>query len=328
MSEEKRYDASSIKVLEGLEAVRKRPAMYIGDTGSKGVHHLVWEVIDNSVDEALAGRATRIDVRLYKDGSVSVRDNGRGIPVDMHESGKTALEVILTKLHAGGKFDKGSYQVSGGLHGVGVSVVNALAEWLEVEVFRDGKVHKQGYAFGEPTGELKVIGDTDQTGSMLRFKPDGQIMEVVEFSYEVLRKRLRELAYLMGTMGLSLSITLDENTDESQEFCFPDGLKDFVGHLNHAKQVINEEAVYIKKARARPGRRDQGLRRRARAAVQRRLQRERLHLRQQHQHDRRWHAPRGLPQALTRTPQQLRAHREVAQAEGATVPAATTFARD
>lgn len=246
MSEEKRYDASSIKVLEGLEAVRKRPAMYIGDTSSKGLHHLVWEVLDNSVDEALAGRASRIDVRLYKDGSVSVRDNGRGIPVDMHESGKNALEVIMTKLHAGGKFDKGSYQVSGGLHGVGVSVVNALSEWLDVEVLRDGKVHKQSFAHGEPTGDLKIIGDTDQTGTMIRFMADGQILETTELAFEVLRKRLRELAYLMGATGLTLSIT-DERTDEQKEFCFPQGLREFVRHLNHAKQVINESVIYIKK---------------------------------------------------------------------------------
>jgi DNA gyrase subunit B len=246
MDEEPRYDASSIKVLEGLEAVRMRPAMYIGDTSSKGLHQLAWEVIDNAVDEALAGRATKIDVRLYKDGSVSVRDNGRGIPVDMHESGLNALEVILTKLHAGGKFDKSSYKVSGGLHGVGVSVVNALSEWLDVEVFRDGKVHKQTFARGEPTAELKVIGDTDQTGSMVRFKADPQVMEVTELSYEVLRKRLRELAYLMGTTGLTLAV-VDERTGQTDEFNFPEGLRQFVAHLNHAKQAINEEVIYIKK---------------------------------------------------------------------------------
>jgi DNA gyrase subunit B len=194
---EPRYDASSIKVLEGLEAVRQRPAMYIGDTGMKGLHHLVWEVVDNSVDEALAGKANRIDVRVHKDGSLSVKDNGRGIPVDMHESGKPALEVILTKLHSGGKFDKGSYKVSGGLHGVGISCVCALAEILDVEVYRNGKIYRQTYVRGEKSSELAVIGSVppEVTGTMLRFKADPQIMEATEFSYEVLRKRLRELAY-------------------------------------------------------------------------------------------------------------------------------------
>ncbi|MEM7204235.1 MAG: DNA topoisomerase (ATP-hydrolyzing) subunit B [Planctomycetota bacterium] len=246
MTEEKRYDASSIKVLEGLDAVRKRPAMYIGDTGAKGLHHLVWEVIDNSVDEALADRASRIDVRLHKDESVSVQDNGAGIPVDMHESGVPAVEVILTKLHAGGKFDKGSYQVSGGLHGVGVSVVNALAEWLEVEVRRDGKVHKMSFARGKPSSELQIIGDTDQTGSIVRFKADAQIFDATELSFEVVRKRLRELAYLMGSRGLTLSIA-DERTDQQEEFCFPEGLREFVADLNQAKEVITKEVIYIKR---------------------------------------------------------------------------------
>jgi DNA gyrase subunit B len=244
MSDSQRYDASSIKVLEGLEAVRKRPAMYIGDTGVRGLHHLVWEVVDNSVDEALAGRADRIDVRVLKDGSVSVRDNGRGIPVDQHETGMPAVEVILTKLHSGGKFDKGSYKVSGGLHGVGVSVVNALAEWLEVEVYRDGKVHRQSFARGVKASELKVIGDTDQTGTLVRFRPDFQIMEVNEFSYEVLRKRLRELAYLMGTANLRLTLA-DERVDKAEEFLYPEGLSQFVRDLNRAKEAVHEKIVCI-----------------------------------------------------------------------------------
>jgi DNA gyrase subunit B len=246
MSEPDRYDASSIKVLEGLDAVRKRPAMYIGDTSAKGLHHLVWEVVDNSVDEALAGRATRIDVRVHKDGSVSVRDDGRGIPVDMHETGVPALEVILTKLHSGGKFDKKSYKVSGGLHGVGISVVNALAEVLEVEIYREGKIHRQTYSRGLKTSELKVIGKADGTGTMVRFKADPQIFDVTEFSYEVLRKRLRELAYLMGTNGLHVTLH-DERIDKSEEFRFADGLREFVSDLNQAKDGIHKDIIYLNK---------------------------------------------------------------------------------
>ena len=245
------YDASSITVLEGLEAVRKRPAMYIGDQGVKGLHHLVWEVVDNSVDEALAGRCTRIDVRVHADGSCSVRDDGRGIPVDMHKTGVPALEVIMTKLHAGGKFDKGSYQVSGGLHGVGISVVNALSEWLEVEVYRQGKVYKQTFARGDKATELSVIGDTDESGTLVRFKADGSIMEATELSYEVLRKRLRELAYLMGTVDLTLAIT-DERTNEHEEFHFPRGLEEFVEDLNDSKSPVHKDVVYIKGSESHP----------------------------------------------------------------------------
>ncbi len=249
---EKKYNASSIKVLEGLEAVRKRPAMYIGDTGAKGLHHLVWEAVDNAVDEALveieagslARRCDRIDVRVHKDGSCTVRDNGRGIPVDMHETGVPALEVIMTKLHAGGKFDKGSYKVSGGLHGVGISVVNALSEWLDVEVYRDGKVYRQSFARGHKKTDLKVIGDTTETGTLVRFRADPQVMETTELSYEVLRKRLRELAYLMGTVGLTLTIT-DERTDEHEEFHFPDGLREFVEDLNQGKSPIHKDVVVV-----------------------------------------------------------------------------------
>ena len=244
MAEKKSYDASSIKVLEGLDAVRKRPAMYIGDTGVKGLHHLVWEVVDNSVDEALAENCTRIDLRVHTDGSVSVRDNGRGIPVDMHESGSNALELILTKLHAGGKFDKGSYQVSGGLHGVGISVVNALSETLQVEVYRDGKVYRQSFARGNAKSELTVIGDTDETGTYVRFKADPEVMEATEFSFEVLRKRLRELAYLMGSFGLTLTIH-DERSEVSEEFCFPDGLRQFIQDLNRGKTQIHKDVITL-----------------------------------------------------------------------------------
>ena len=243
---EPRYDASSIKVLEGLDAVRTRPAMYIGDTGMKGLHHLVWEVVDNSVDEALAGRASRIDVRVHKDGSVSVKDNGRGIPVDMHESGKPALEVILTKLHSGGKFDKGSYKVSGGLHGVGISCVCALADVLDVEVSRDGKVYRQTYMKGQKASELAVIGKAEGTGTMLRFKADPTIMEVVEFSYEVLRKRLRELAYLMGSQKLHITL-FDERIDKGEEFLFPEGLVEFVKDLNVGKTLLHKDVIYFRR---------------------------------------------------------------------------------
>ncbi|MCY2955819.1 MAG: DNA gyrase subunit B [Planctomycetota bacterium] len=240
------YDASSIKVLEGLDAVRKRPAMYIGDLQSKGLHHLVWEVVDNSVDEALAGKANRIDVRVHTDGSISVKDNGRGIPVDMHESGAPAIEVILTKLHSGGKFDKSSYKVSGGLHGVGVSCVNALSEPFEVEVIRDGKVHRQTYSKGEKASELMVIGKAEGSGTMIRFKPDPTIMEVVEFSFDVLRKRLRELAYLMGSTNLNITLT-DERTNKFEEYNFPAGLKDFIADLNVGKSPLHRDVVYISK---------------------------------------------------------------------------------
>ncbi|MHC5065218.1 MAG: DNA gyrase subunit B [Planctomycetota bacterium] len=247
MPEKKNYDASSIKVLEGLKAVRKRPAMYIGDTSVRGLHHLVWEVVDNSVDEALAGRATRVDVRVHADGSVSVRDDGAGIPVDMHESGLNALELVMTKLHAGGKFDKNSYKVSGGLHGVGISVVNALSEWLEVEVFKGGKVYKQTFARGERSSELIEVGTTDSNGTLVRFLPDSEVMEATEISYEILRKRLRELAYLMGTVGMTLAIS-DERVDKEEEFQFPEGLRQFATDLNRGKTAIHPGVIYIEKA--------------------------------------------------------------------------------
>ena len=209
----KQYQADNIQVLEGLEAVRKRPSMYIGDTSFRGLHHLVYEVVDNSIDEAVAGFATHIEVVITENNSIRVTDNGRGIPVDMHEKmHKSGLEVVLTVLHAGGKFDKGSYKVSGGLHGVGVSCVNALSDYLRAEVHRDGKVHMQEYAYGKPTCDLTVIGETDHTGTTVLFHPDASIFSETVYDYETLANRLRDLAYLNA--GITLSLTDLRQRDE------------------------------------------------------------------------------------------------------------------
>lgn len=252
MSEDKEreeYSASNIQVLEGLEAVRKRPAMYIGDISVKGLHHLVYEVIDNSIDEALAGYATHIEVTINADNSITVVDNGRGIPVDMHEKEhKSALEVVLTVLHAGGKFDKGSYKVSGGLHGVGVSCVNALSSYLRAEVRRDGKVYMQEYAYGKPTSELKVIGESNETGTTIIFKPDGSIFTVTEYDYGTLANRLRDLAYLNAGITLTLVDMRDIDTDgkpKSEKFYSKEGLKEFVQYIDSNKEPLINEVIYL-----------------------------------------------------------------------------------
>ena len=238
-----KYDAKSIKVLGGLEAVRKRPAMYIGSTGETGLHHLVWEVVDNSVDEALAGFCDEINVIVHEDDSVTVVDNGRGIPVDMHETEKRpAAEVVMTVLHAGGKFDSESYKVSGGLHGVGVSVVNALSDWLDLEICREGHVYEQSYKRGNPAGKLKETGKTRRTGTKLTFHPDEEIFDTTKFSYDVLAQRLRELAFL--NKGLKITLE-DERSDKKAEFRFSGGISEFVKHLNRGKSTLHDSPIYM-----------------------------------------------------------------------------------
>jgi DNA gyrase subunit B len=238
------YTAKDITVLEGLEPVRLRPGMYIGSTGPRGLHHLVYEVVDNSVDEALAGRNDRIEVTLHPDNSVTVRDFGSGIPVDiMAEQGRPALEVVLTKLHAGGKFGGDGYKVSGGLHGVGVSVVNALSEWLVAEVHRDGTVYRQEYERGVPKADMEVIGKTNETGTKISFLPDADIFEEVEFSAETLVQRLRETAFL--TKSLAIVLVDEREGDDRYEFKYDGGIRDFVSHINDAKDPIHKRIVYF-----------------------------------------------------------------------------------
>lgn len=249
--EQSNYTAQNIQVLEGLEAVRKRPAMYIGDVNVRGLHHLVYEVVDNSIDEALAGYCTHVEVTIHEDNSISVRDNGRGIPTDMHPKEKrSALEVVMTVLHAGGKFDKGTYKVSGGLHGVGVSCVNALSTHLQVDVFRGGKHFVQEYEKGKPLYAVKETGTSteEERGTLVTFKPDGEIFSVTEYNYDILSARLRELAFLNKGLRLSLTDRRQQNEDGSyknESFYSAEGLKDFITYLDANRTVLMEEPIYI-----------------------------------------------------------------------------------
>ena len=242
---QERYSAEQIQVLKGLEAVRKRPGMYIGTTGPDGLHHLVYEVVDNSIDEALAGYCSEISVTIEKGNVVRVEDNGRGIPVDEHPTEHaSALEIVMTRLHAGGKFDKKSYKVSGGLHGVGVSVVNALSNWCEVTVHKEGQVYYQRYERGVQTEPVKMIGSTDKSGTIVRFQPDDSIFESVQFSFDVLSMRLRELAFL--NKGVKIDITDDRLPHpKTNTFQFDGGVRSFIEHLNKNKNLMHEEVIYI-----------------------------------------------------------------------------------
>lgn len=246
--EDKNYNAGSIQVLEGLEPVRKRPGMYIGSTGTKGLHHCVMEVMDNSIDEVLAGRADTINVRIYKDGSISVEDNGSGIPVEVHpKTGKSTLETVLTVLHAGGKFNNDAYKVSGGLHGVGVSCVNALSEWLIATVKRGGHMYEQHFARGKAQGDIEVVGDTKESGTTIQFMPDEEIFDTTEFSKEVLVNKFRETAFL--NKGVRITLIDEREEDPSEEvFHYEGGIKSFVEYINRSKNAITNDIIYFDKS--------------------------------------------------------------------------------
>ena len=247
MAEQTNYDAGNIQVLEGLEAVRMRPGMYIGSTSARGLHHLVYEVVDNSVDEALAGYATHIEVTICEDNSIEVIDDGRGIPTGMHETGMPAVELVLSKLHAGGKFGGGGYKVSGGLHGVGISVVNALSEWTIVDVYQQGKIQEISFERGNKTSDLKEIGTTDRTGTTVRFKPDSQIFETTIFEFDVLKTRLQELAFL--NKGLRITLSDKRGDGRSESFHYEGGLVQFIEYLNEAKEAITPSVISIDNTR-------------------------------------------------------------------------------
>ena len=242
---ETEYDASEIQVLEGLEAVRKRPGMYIGSTSASGLHHLVYEIVDNAIDEALAGYCTDITVTINPGNTITVTDNGRGIPVDIQkQTGRPALEVVFTVLHAGGKFGGGGYKVSGGLHGVGASVVNALSDWLEVQVHKDGHVYEMKFSRGHITSEMRMIGDTDHTGTTVTFKPDGEMFDTLEYDYETLHTRMREQAFLNA--GLRITITdARPGREQSETMRYDGGIREFVTYINRNKPPLHAEVIYL-----------------------------------------------------------------------------------
>ncbi|MCD6279701.1 DNA topoisomerase (ATP-hydrolyzing) subunit B [Candidatus Micrarchaeota archaeon] len=239
------YTAKDIVVLKGLDAVRRRPAMYIGDTGTRGLHHLIYEVVDNSIDEAMAGYCDDIEVVIRKDNSVRIKDNGRGIPISKHESGKSALEIVMTVLHAGGKFKRGAYQVSGGLHGVGLSVVNALSEWTVAQVYRDGKIYQQAYKRGIPEYEVKVVGESDHTGTIITFKPDAEIFKDINFNYDIIESRLRELAFLNKGVKITL---FDERSSKGEVFHYKGGIEEFIKYQNRSKTPLHTPFIINKKS--------------------------------------------------------------------------------